>query len=520
MQKIFLSFLFSAISLLSTAQFISEKYAASITAADLKKHLTIIAGADMEGRETATEGQKKAAAYIEKNFRSLGLKPGNNGSYQQVFPLMEDTIVSSRIQIDGNEYLFGRDYMISAKLNRSRNTRAKSIVFVGYGISDSLYDDYRGLNVKDAIVVLALGEPKANNQFILSGTNRASAWSSITKKRQAAFEKGAVGIFVVSPRIVSIDSSIAINQSRTGAYLPGRQTEEVPDINVAGISQNVFKEIFNEEFGRNMLKKFDTNEVFSAEDYKLSNKPAVFEYSENSFEKANSSNVIAVLEGGDKKDEYVFLTAHYDHLGKKGDVIYYGADDDGSGTVSVIEMAQAFAKAKADGKGPRRTLVFMTVSGEEKGLWGSEYYTDHPLFPLEKTTVDLNTDMVGRIDPVRKYGDSLNYIYVIGDNKLSSDLKSISESINNKYSHLELDYKFNDPADPERIYYRSDHYNFARKGVPILFYFSGTHADYHRPTDTVDKINFRLMEKRVHLIFNTAWEMANRDDMLKRDIPL
>jgi len=205
---------------------------------------------------------------------------------------------------------------------------------------------------------------------------------------------------------------------------------------------------------------------------------------------------------------------------RKGGVIYYGADDDGSGTVSVLEMATAFAKAKADGNGPRRTMVFMTVSGEEEGLWGSEYYTDHPVFPLEKTSVDLNTDMVGRIDPKRTYGDSMNYVYVIGDDKLSSDLKPISEMINNKYSHLELDYKYNDPKDQERIYYRSDHYNFASKGVPIIFYFNGTHADYHRPTDTVDKINFDLMEKRDHLIFYTAWEMANRDDMLKRDIPL
>ena len=230
--------------------------------------------------------------------------------------------------------------------------------------------------------------------------------------------------------------------------------------------------------------------------------------------------MIGYIEGTDKKDETVFLTGHYDHLGKRGNVIYYGADDDGSGTVSVIEMAHAFAKAKAEGHGPRRTIVFMTVSGEEKGLWGSEYYSDHPLFPLDKTTVDLNTDMVGRIDPNRNIGDSTNYVYVIGDDKLSSDLKPISSGINTKYTHLELDYKFNDPADPERIFYRSDHYNFAKKGIPIIFYFDGIHKDYHKPSDTVDKINFDLMEKRVQFIFLTAWEMANRDSMLKRDIPL
>jgi Zn-dependent M28 family amino/carboxypeptidase len=239
-----------------------------------------------------------------------------------------------------------------------------------------------------------------------------------------------------------------------------------------------------------------------------------------SINELHSSNVIGYIEGTDKKDEYVFITAHYDHLGKRDSVIYYGADDDGSGTVSVLELAEAFAKAKAAGKGPRRTVVFMTVSGEEKGLWGSQYYSEHPLFPLNKTTVDLNIDMIGRIDPKRKVGDSTNYVFVVGDDKLSSDLRPISEAMNKKYIKMELDYKYNAPKDPERIYYRSDHYNFARKGVPIIFYFNGTHNDYHRPTDTPDKINYNLMAKRAQLVFYTAWEMANRNDMLKRDIPL
>jgi Zn-dependent M28 family amino/carboxypeptidase len=233
-----------------------------------------------------------------------------------------------------------------------------------------------------------------------------------------------------------------------------------------------------------------------------------------------STDVIGVLPGTDKKTEYVFITGHYDHLGMHDSVIYYGADDDGSGTTSVLQMAQAFAAARDKGYKPRRTIVFMTVSGEEKGLWGSEYYTNHPLYPLDSTSVDLNIDMVGRIDPSRNYGDSMNYVYTIGEDKLSSDLMPISDSINNTYSHLELDRKFNDPKDPNRFYYRSDHYNFASKGVPIIFYFNGTHADYHQPTDTVDKINFGLMSKRVKLVFYTAWEMANRNAMLKRDIPL
>jgi Zn-dependent M28 family amino/carboxypeptidase len=158
-----------------------------------------------------------------------------------------------------------------------------------------------------------------------------------------------------------------------------------------------------------------------------------------------ASNVIGVLEGSDKKDEYIFLTAHYDHLGKQDGKIYYGADDDGSGTCAVIEMAHAFVEAKSAGFAPRRTIVFMTVSGEEKGLWGSEYYSDHPVFPLEKTSINLNTDMVGRTDTERKTADSLNYVYVIGHDKLSSDLSLINEGVNKKYTNLVLDYKYDDP---------------------------------------------------------------------------
>ncbi|MBK7375647.1 MAG: M28 family peptidase [Chitinophagaceae bacterium] len=235
----------------------------------------------------------------------------------------------------------------------------------------------------------------------------------------------------------------------------------------------------------------------------------------------NASNVVGIIEGTDKKDEYVFLTAHYDHLGMRNGQIYHGADDDGSGTVAVIQMAEAFMKAAREGNRPRRTLVFMTVSGEEKGLWGSEYYSDHPFYALDKTTVDLNIDMIGRVDTERKTADSLNYVYVIGHDKISSDLPVINEGMNNKYTQLVLDYKFDDPNDQNRIYFRSDHYNFARKGVPILFFYDGMlKADYHKPTDTVDKINWDLFEKRARMIFHTAWEMANRDEMLKRDTPL
>jgi Zn-dependent M28 family amino/carboxypeptidase len=234
----------------------------------------------------------------------------------------------------------------------------------------------------------------------------------------------------------------------------------------------------------------------------------------------SASNVLGVIEGTDKKDELVVISAHYDHIGVVNGKINPGADDDGSGTVGMLELAEAFAKAKAAGKGPRRSIVFLAVSGEEKGLWGSEYYSKHPVYPLEKTSIDINIDMIGRKDNNLNSADSNNHVYLIGDDKLSSELPRFVDSINKLYIKLITDRKYNDPTDPNRLYYRSDHYNFARKGVPIVFFFDVIHKYYHRPTDTPDKINYDLHEKRTRLVFLLAWEAANRNTMFVRDKPL
>ncbi len=496
----------------------AEKYASGITSKDLKKHLAIIASADMEGRETATAGQRKAAAYIEEQFKQIGLlHPSQLNGYQQSYPLFKDTLLGASLKIGKNKYILSKDFSITSGNSLAQELRSNQIVFVGYGIEDKAYDDYAGKNVKGKIVIFFTGEPKINGKALSFGKARRAQWRS-DKKAVLAKQKGAVAALIFNPADTGERPVLEIS-GRSNLYYPQPVTAETDKASYATIVSNVAKNIFGEETFSELIKKANEGELLNTYNIIIKSKTKL-EYKKIQIQ-FSSTNVIGYLEGSDKKDEYVFLTGHYDHLGKRDTVIFYGADDDGSGTVSVIEMAQAFAKAKAEGHGTRRTIVFMTVSGEEKGLWGSEYYTDHPLFPLEKTTVDLNTDMVGRIDRDRKVGDSNNYVYVVGDDKISSDLKPISIGINKKYVNLELDYKYNDPSDRERIYYRSDHYNFARKGVPIIFYYDGMlRPDYHRPTDTIDKINFDLMEKRVKLIFLTAWDMANRENMLKRDIPL
>lgn len=230
----------------------------------------------------------------------------------------------------------------------------------------------------------------------------------------------------------------------------------------------------------------------------------------------NSENVAAIIEGSEYPDQYIVITAHLDHVGKKGEDIYNGADDDGSGSVALLEIAQAFKLAQEDGNGPKRSIVILHVTAEEKGLLGSEFYTDYPLYPLEQTITNLNVDMIGRIDPNRG-SDNDRYIYLIGSDRLSTMLHETSERINKETVNLELDYTFNAPDDPNNFYERSDHFNFAKNNIPVIFYFSGTHEDYHGPGDTPDKIRYDLLTERTKLIFNTAWEIANMENKIVVD---
>lgn len=229
----------------------------------------------------------------------------------------------------------------------------------------------------------------------------------------------------------------------------------------------------------------------------------------------DSENIWTFIEGSEYPDEIVVVSAHYDHVGIKNDEIYNGADDDGSGTVALLEIAQAFQMAKKDGFAPKRSILILHVTGEEHGLHGSRFYSENPLFPLKNTVADVNIDMIGRHDDLHK--ESNNYIYLIGSDYLSTDLYNVCEEVNKKYINLALDYKYNDKKDPNRFYYRSDHYNFAKNGIPSVFLFSGVHADYHKPGDDVEKIEFDALAKRTQLAFTIAWEIANREKRLVVD---
>ena len=243
--------------------------------------------------------------------------------------------------------------------------------------------------------------------------------------------------------------------------------------------------------------------------------PAAYLNAKRNENLGDSENIWAYIEGSEKPDEIIVISAHYDHLGMTKDEVYNGADDDGSGTVALVEIAKAFQKAKNEGHGPKRSILIIHMTGEEHGLHGSRYYSENPLFPLANTVADVNIDMIGRRDVA--HADSNNYIYLIGSDYLSTDLYNVCEEVNKKFINLNIDYKYNDRNDRNRFYYRSDHYNFAKNGIPVVFLFNGVHADYHKATDEVDKIEFDALAKRAQLAFTIAWEIANRENRLVVD---
>lgn len=477
-------------------------YAGTITAEDLKKHLYTYASDEFEGRETGTRGQKKAIEYLSSNYKSFGIAhPSNLENYYQPVPLVMNKPPKAVLTFGSEAWSAGNDFI---PVGNSSDVILENtpVVFAGYGIDSGQYSDYTGLDVKGKIVLVRAGEPKnQDGTYVLTGTKEPSEWSNFRPANiarvEAARGKGALGILV-------LDMKNYGRLSSRYAYTAKLAESGRGSIILKGNVLSFFNWYLSEATAKKLYA-----EILTAEK-SLDLKSSLNVHLKNDAEPLMSENVVAYIEGSEFPDEYVVVSSHLDHIGISPDgQINNGADDDGSGTVSVLEIAQAFAQAKKDGHGPRRSIVFLNVTGEEKGLLGSEYYSEHPVFPLENTVADLNIDMIGRTDPKRSGND--NYVYLIGADKLSTELHNLSEEVNKKYVNLDLDYTYNDENDPNQFYYRSDHYNFAKHNVPIIFYFNGTHEDYHRPGDTPDKIRYDLLEKRARLVFYTAWELVNRD---------
>jgi Peptidase family M28 len=498
-------------------------FANTITTEELRAHLAVLTADSLEGRETGTEGNLKAAKYIANQFEKWGLPKvvgdatkNEDKSYFQRMVYTNEGWNTISMQLNGTSYKNQYNFYALPGSNPSvkdNTIKADEVIFMGYGIDDAQYSDYKKANVKGKVIMIYQGEPLKNDSIsVITKTKTPSAWSKDWRKKMSvAYSKGVKAVLIIDPTIAK---SIQENRRNFSRNITG-DVENVEGVyaNNVTISTEIALAIIGTKGeaikkARERIQKGKTLKPVTLPCKLLLDM-------DKYFRQLIGNNVLGFIEGSDPvlKKEIVVVSAHYDHLGKRGDGIYHGADDNGSGSSTVLEIAQALSEAKKKGENPKRSILCLLMTGEEKGLLGSKYYVTYPIFPLENTVADVNIDMVGRVD--EKYQDNPNYIYVIGADKLSTDLHDVNEAMNKAHTNLTLDYTYNSESDPNRYYYRSDHYNFAERGIPAIFYFNGTHADYHMTTDTIDKINFEKMSKIGKLAFYTAWEIANRTDRLR-----
>lgn len=467
-----------------------KTYGNQILADNLRKYLSVIAADSMEGRATGSHGQAMAADYIKSHFKKIGLDPITSDFYQKV-PLF--AMAPGRSALSASEYQFSnfKDFAYLG-IGPAKKDRVPLIYVANDNISVA-----EDLDI-DGKAVLIVSNKRSNELPVQNLLDRGAALVML------CISKDDQSFLQYAGRIQS-----HLESSRPSLNKP-EATSEFESL--VFVSPSFVEKLFKAPFDklksiadRSDLEKIEPSQI----SYEL----------RNEIKEIETGNVLGFLEGTDRKNDVIVVTAHYDHIGVleagNGDRINNGADDDGSGTVAVMELARVFAKAKKEGNGPRRSILFMTVTAEEIGLFGSYYYTENPIIPLDQTMVNLNIDMIGRTDGA--HSETPEYVYVIGADKLSKELNAVSENTNQQNTNLMFDYTYNDVSHPSNLYKRSDHWNFAKNDIPIIFYFDGIHQDYHRPSDEIELIEFPLFEKRTRLIFYTTWELANRDKKITVD---
>lgn len=493
------------------------KFSSTINKDKAYQHLSILASDEYEGRETGTRGAWKAAEYIKKHFKSYGLKGPVKGAdpYFQSVGVVSKQLSDVVLTINNEAKVNLTDFYIMPQTvsGKGFKVNSSSVIFAGYGVSKEGYNEYEGIDVAGKVVMIfATGDPTEKATEGNQNQRRSAGMAGQMAKIKYLTEHKAAGVLLINERVDNMNPRMKAFFSEPSVALKKEENTvqaSLPTVTIGTVVANQILAVA----GTNMadVKKKITETMKSAS---VEIKIPVSFGAKMTEESVRAENVLGFLEGSDPKlkHEVLVVTGHYDHIGlvkdpNATDKVNNGADDDGSGTTGVLMMAEAFAKAKKAGHGPKRSILFMTVVGEEKGLWGSEWYSEHPVFPLKNTIANLNIDMIGRGDDDRP-GDN-NFVYIIGSNMLSDDLDRIGKKANADYVNIVLDEKYNNRTDPNRFYYRSDHYNFAKHGIPVIFYFNGVHKDYHQPGDEVSKIDFPMLTKRTKLVYYTAWELAN-----------
>jgi Peptidase family M28 len=489
--------------------------AEAITVGQLRHYLEFIASDNLRGRDTPSPGLDSAAEYIASRLSRWGFTPaGDSGTFFQHMSLRRETVVPGlcEVLVDDEKFTFGTDFLAKPVAGAVRGR----LVYAGNGyvVKQKEINPYAGIDIRDAIVIISAGRPVGVTFRELRKGEQGISWES--PQRYCA-QHGALGIIEIPTLSQSAKwEKMAHDAVTTGTLvleaLEDSSDEKLPQITASpGLAAALFADESEDIRSRLGAGIADG----SVGPFGLGTQKTASIVVNTRAEFAATKNVIGVLRGYDPQlgKEYVALGAHYDHVGVNtpvaGDSIYNGADDDGSGTVALLAIAEALAH----GKQPRRSVLFIWHTGEEKGLFGSKFFTRFPTVPLENIVVLLNIDMIGRSRPP---GDSTNTslsgpdeVYVIGSNAMSTELGTISRWINSSYLRLNFNYRYDDTADPLRLFFRSDHYNYAQKGIPIIFYFDGLHADYHKPSDSIDKIDFEKLEKVTRTIHATVWHIAN-----------
>lgn len=487
-----------------------------IEQARLKADLSFIASDELEGRDTPSRGLDVAARYLGARLQALGLKPaGDDGTYFQRFDTVRRTAdpAKAALAVGDRAFSYGDEFLVNAP-----GTAEGRMVYVGHGyvVKKKNLDAYANADVKGKIVVAHAGYPDGVSRLDLRGESGPDTWES---PASYAARHGALGVVLVPdyPTLAgwkaSRDNAATARGSLTVAAFQKGRPAPVP---VVVASMPVVAAIFSSE----SISASDV--VKLAQDHKAHDPVVLGETKVLKIDVAakvdtiRTQNVVAIYEGSDPalKSEYVALGAHYDHIGLSttgSDRINNGADDDGSGTVALLNMAEALVRG---GVKTRRSWLFVWHAGEERGLWGSRYFVENPTVPIDRIVTQLNVDMIGRSKAPNDSAASNanltgpNETYVIGSKMMSSSLGALSERVNRDYLALGFNYKYDDPNDPSRFFFRSDHYNYAKKGIPIIFYFSGVHADYHRVSDEVGAIDFGKLERVARTIYATAYALA------------
>jgi hypothetical protein len=495
----------------------------AITASRLYAHLQFVSSDEMEGRDTPSRGLNATAKYIASQLMQWGLKPmGDDGTFFQKIPLKSPIVDVSGTSatLGGTSLKYGDLYYASA----TNGSASGQVVFLpsAYEKKDDPASPYSKVDVKGKIILSVNARP--------DGVTFRDIRSGAVLSPQAAAQKhGAVGVILVAKDVSDWDSAAQLSTTGGSPRAPaGAVTTapaDPPSIIVkpealAGLLQG---EAMSVDDLKTRLSGASMGDAFA-----LSNsKTASFAVAVND-NIVYTQNVVGEVEGRDSnlKNEFVAVGAHMDHLGMRkigtGDLIFNGADDDGSGTVSILEIAHAFS----EGPKPKRSIIFVWHCGEEKGLWGSGYFTDHPTVPITSIVAQLNIDMIGRskkdgdTNPANKVLTGPGAIYLVGTTRMSSELGAEAKDVNKQMYNLTYDFTYDDLNNPERIFFRSDHYNYAKHGIPVLFWFDGVHEDYHKVSDEIAKIDFQKMEKVARTVYATAWDVANRKSRPKVDMPL